>query len=134
MKTASPAHMTKLRRLILEVLVQAGEPVKAYDILELVRQRGLRLTPSTVYRVLDFLENQNLIHRVNSLNAFVACAEGQAQCHNFIVVCSSCLKTTEVCDQELYQSIFRRLGDLGLALKGGRVEIQGLCPRCAMEA
>jgi Fur family zinc uptake transcriptional regulator len=126
--------MTRLRSLVLEILTGAKEPVKAYDLLEIVRQKGLRLTPSTVYRILDFLEGHGLIHRVNSLAAYVACAEGAAECHALIVVCAGCQKTTEIFDRELYRSIFQRLAELGLAWSGGSVEIQGLCPECADSA
>jgi Fur family zinc uptake transcriptional regulator len=132
MKKEGLAALTRLRSLVLDILVAAGEPIKAYDILEIVRQKGQRLTPSTIYRILEFLERHDLVHRVNSLSAYVACrAESETECYPFIVVCSNCQKTTEINDQELYKSIFRRLDDMGLGFSPGSVEIQGLCPQCA---
>jgi Fur family zinc uptake transcriptional regulator len=124
--------MTRLRRLVLQTLTQAGEPVKAYDLLEILRSQGERLTPSTIYRILDFLESQSLIHRVNSLAAYLACANGQTNAHQpLLVVCAGCQKTTEVHDPELRNSIARRLETLGLSLTATSVEIRGLCPQCA---
>jgi Fur family zinc uptake transcriptional regulator len=118
--------------LVLELLVQAKEPIKAYDLLEIIQRKGgPRLTPSTIYRILEYLENQGLIHRVNSLAAYVACDQGLADCHSFLVVCPLCFKTTEINDAKLYHSIFDRLSDLGLAESLGGAEIRGVCPQCA---
>ncbi|MDR1577199.1 MAG: transcriptional repressor [Deltaproteobacteria bacterium] len=125
--------MTKLRRLILDILLQAQEPVKAYDLLERAREKGHRLTASTIYRILDYLEASGLIHRVSSLNAFLACVEGRQAHHPLIVVCPQCQKTQEVNDEILSKSIFQRLNALGLNISTGSVEIRGLCPQCAPE-
>ncbi|MDR1607609.1 MAG: transcriptional repressor [Deltaproteobacteria bacterium] len=126
--------LTRLRRLILDILLGAQEPVKAYDILELARERGQRLTASSVYRVLEYLEAQGLIHRVNALNAYMACLEGPQKHNPLIVICSRCQKTQEIFDETLANSIFQRLSSLGLGLSAASVEIRGLCPQCAPEA
>ncbi|MDR1086242.1 MAG: transcriptional repressor [Deltaproteobacteria bacterium] len=133
-EAASPVTFTRLRRLVLEILVQAAGPVKAYDLLEKLRDRSQRLTPSTVYRILDYLENHGLIHRVDALNAYLACTGQPHSHHPLIVVCSGCQKTREINDQDLYQSIFRKLEALGLTLTSGSIEIKGVCDRCAQEA
>jgi Fur family zinc uptake transcriptional regulator len=130
--TTERPPLTRLRRLILEILVAAKEPVKAYDLLEITRQKGLRLTPSTVYRILDFLEERGLIHRVNSLASYLACAKGADQCPSFIVVCSNCQKTLEITDLDVYRSLGERLNDLGLEFSVGGVEIRGLCRQCSL--
>ncbi|MDR1395066.1 MAG: transcriptional repressor, partial [Deltaproteobacteria bacterium] len=102
--------LTRLRQLVLECLTEAAEPIKAYDLLEMLRRKGTRMTPSSAYRILDFLETSGLIHRVNALNAYLACNAGPSQAHQpLIVVCSGCQKTVELNDQKLCQSIFQRL-------------------------
>ncbi|MDR1871433.1 MAG: transcriptional repressor [Deltaproteobacteria bacterium] len=122
--------MTKLRSLILDVLVEAKEPVKAYDILEAARRKGFKITAATVYRILDYLESNALVHRVSSINAFMACLNSEIEHQPLIVVCQRCRKTTELNDSGLYLSIFERLNELGLSLTAGSVEIRGLCPSC----
>ena len=124
---------TRLRRLELRLLLEAEGPVKAYELLEAARDRGQRLTPATVYRVLDYLQAVGLVHKVNSINAYVACNErdGGSDHHPLILVCPDCRKTTEINDRRLFEAIFARLGALGHAVEGGSVEVHGLCPLCA---
>ncbi|MDR2459417.1 MAG: transcriptional repressor [Deltaproteobacteria bacterium] len=125
-------QLTQLRRLILETLAKAPGPMKAYDIIETLHQSGQRLTPSTVYRILDFFLQGGLVHRVNTLNAFVACTCAPEQEHSpLILVCPECQSTMEIDDDDLHDSIFSRLGALGYSVKGSSIEIQGVCPKCS---
>ncbi|MDR2368194.1 MAG: transcriptional repressor [Deltaproteobacteria bacterium] len=127
-------QLTSLRRLLMGILLNAGKPVKAYDLIEEAGRSGRRLTPATVYRVLGFLMDQGLVHRVNALNAFVACAEshGRLSRHQpLLLVCPSCRKTTEINDPDLSVMVFGKLSDLGHSLKGGSIEVHGQCQVCA---
>ncbi|MDR1314140.1 MAG: transcriptional repressor [Deltaproteobacteria bacterium] len=131
---AQGSQLTQLRRLVLETLITATGPVKAYDLIDTLRERGHRLTPATVYRILEFFLQNGLVHRVNALNAFVACQDSHLAAHNpLIVVCPGCQTTTEINDEGLYTSIFNRLGALGFELKDGTVEVRGVCRKCAKE-
>ena len=127
-------RLTPLRRMVLDYLQQAQEPVKAYDILDALRGKSSKaLTPASVYRTLEFLLNQGLVHKVGSLNAFVACAE---TCHKkhapvFMLVCPGCRKSREVNNPALYQTIFSTMQQQGFQLQGDTVELTGICPRCA---
>ena len=68
-------RLTPIRRQVLEIIWSSHEPSRAYDILaELSRRSGRQITPPTVYRTLDFLQKARLIHRIESQNAFVGCA------------------------------------------------------------
>ncbi|MDR2349709.1 MAG: transcriptional repressor [Deltaproteobacteria bacterium] len=131
--SAQGTQLTSLRRLVLETLIKARGPVKAYDLLEVLRELGHRLTPSTVYRILDFFLRGGLVHKVNALNAYVACrCEPQAHRHGpVILVCPDCRTTTEINDRHLNESIFERLGVLGFKIKTVSVEVRGVCPKCA---
>ncbi|MDR2351670.1 MAG: transcriptional repressor [Deltaproteobacteria bacterium] len=123
---------TKLRRLILETLILSSGPLKAYDLIESLREKGFRLSPSTVYRILEFFIQNGLVHRVDTLNAFVACSDAPSHRHNpLFLVCPDCQETNEINDESLYTTIFNRLGALGFPVEGGSVEVRGLCNKCA---
>ncbi|MDR1451217.1 MAG: transcriptional repressor [Helicobacteraceae bacterium] len=123
------AKLTGLRRKILEILIQANAPLKAYDVVELMRNEGRRVTPATTYRVLEFLLDQGLAHRINSLNAYAPCADPRSKHSLVMFVCSKCDAAKEINDEALIGAIRVRLDELGFALQGG-VEIQGACKRC----
>ncbi|MDR1360043.1 MAG: transcriptional repressor [Deltaproteobacteria bacterium] len=124
-------RLTRLRRRVLEILVERGEPVKAYDLLEDMRACGRPITAATAYRTLEFLLEQGFAHRVNALNAYVACTGEHAAERLFLLVCSVCRKTEEINDPEIYRSLLGRLTELGFPLAGGSVEVQGICPCCS---
>jgi len=83
-------RMTPLRRSVLALLVEAGEPVKAYDLLDQMRSADGAAKPPTVYRSLDFLMGVGLAHKVEALNAYIACAH----CHDTggaeLYICGNC--------------------------------------------
>lgn len=134
--SAQGTQLTQLRRLVLETLLTAPGPVKAYDLIETLRSKGHRLTPATVYRILEFFLQNGLVHRINALNAFVACTDSHSSSHTpLIVFCPGCQTTMEINDEGLYTSIFNRLGALGFEIKDGTgtVEVRGVCSKCAKD-
>lgn len=126
----SGARLTDLRRSIFEILLTAHKPVKAYDIIECMRDRGQRLTPASIYRTLEFLLEHGLAHRVNALNAYVPCTGPHEEQALLLFVCSECRETTEIDDSVLYDAVRSRLDGLGLSLRDGCIEIQGTCRNC----
>ncbi|MDR0665432.1 MAG: transcriptional repressor [Helicobacteraceae bacterium] len=124
------ARLTGLRRGILEVLINAKTPLKAYEIIDLMRDEGKRVTPATIYRVLEFLLEQGLAHRINALNAYASCVDPRSKHSLAMFVCSECGKTKEISDETLIDAIEERLSKLGFSLRGGCVEIQGACESC----
>ncbi|MDR1659210.1 MAG: transcriptional repressor [Desulfovibrio sp.] len=123
-------RLTGLRRAILEILTSADFPIKAYDIIEHMRDKGKRVTPATIYRTLAFLLQNGLVHRVNSLNAYVPCTAKHSNHVLLMFICSECQKTTEIDDQTLYNSMQARLKELGMSLQDSCIEIQGICKEC----
>ncbi len=92
---AAPAdqRLTAPRRRVLELLLQAGQPVKAYDLIASFAVEGPPAKPPTVYRALDFLEKQGFAHRIESLNSYVACrkeADGHAAAFLICDCCGAC--------------------------------------------
>ena len=126
-------RLTKLRRAILEILFASETPLKAYDLIELMRDKGERLTPTTVYRTLDFLLQYRLAHRINFLNAYVPCTGSHDEHALLLFVCSECQQAEELDEPALYESMRARLDELGMTLRGNSIEIQGACRKCANE-
>ena len=127
-------RLTLLRQRVLTVLEEAGEPVKAYAILEALRQPAVRpIPPAIVYRALDFLQQHGLAHKLETLNAFVACTRACAGPSTpvFLLVCDRCRQSREVRNPALYTTIDRALRGEGFALGGGTIEIRGRCAACA---
>jgi len=124
------ARLTRLRRAILELLLSADSPVKAYDLIEWMHDQGERLTPTTIYRILDFLLHHGLAHRVNSLNAYVPCTGKHDERALLMFVCSECQQTDELEDPVLYKAMRARLDELGMSLRDNCIEIQGTCRKC----
>lgn len=124
-------RLTKLRKMIFALLLQAEAPVKAYDLIDKMREMGKSITPTTIYRILDFLLSEKLIHKVNALNAYVSCSvEHQHEHSSLMVICSQCETTEEIDDTELTETINNKLNDLGVVLQDNCIEIQGVCKKC----
>ena len=86
-------RLTRVRRTVLEFLLNAGMPVKAYDILDALRLSAPKaLTPASIYRALDYLLQEGLVHKVGTLNAYVACAEACPESCNDVCT-DACAKT-----------------------------------------
>ena len=132
------ATLTKNQLHVLEKLEAASAPLSAYTLLDQLRERGFR-APLQVYRALDSLIKEGFVHRLESLNAFVACAHreseccGGGHCHGTVAfaICDSCGHVSEFHDDE----VDHRLGDWSKA-KGFKpakttIEIRGLCRDCA---
>jgi Fur family transcriptional regulator, zinc uptake regulator len=119
-----------VRRRVLELILQADQPTRAYALLaQLERERG-KLGPPTVYRALDFLLAHGLIHKVETSNAFVACADVEHTHESQFVICEDCGATEEIRDDEIVQTL-RRLGEgRGFAVERQVIEARGLCPAC----
>ena len=127
-------RLTRVRRMVLNFLLNAKMPVKAYDILDALRHEAPKaLTPASIYRSLDYLLQEGLVHRVGTLNAYVACAETCNQRHApvFMLVCPGFRKSREISDPGLYQTIFVTMQRQGFQLQGDTVELTGVCPGCA---
>ena len=125
------ARLTALRRQVLAMVWLNHQPRGAYAILEDLGHAGRRAAPLTVYRALDFLVGQGLVHRIESLNAFVGCnIPGQAHNCQFLV-CDSCGTATELSDPEV-QSVISASVARPRALKLVRpmIELHGVCQTC----
>ena len=121
----SPGRLPKVRPTV------EGTPRGAYDLLERLAADGHRPSPPTVYRALDFLLRQGLVHRVSSRNAFVGCNHPGDDHMAQLFICDRCDVAFEQADGSLNRRIRRNAMDLQFKIRTQTVEIAGLCPRCA---
>jgi len=125
------AQFTPLRRRVLEIVWRQHEPIGAYEILaELAKDRE-KAAPPSVYRALDFLRDVGLVHRLDSLNAFLGCDHPQTDHSEQFLVCGRCHRVAEIADSVLTRSILGRMRALGFQPGQSRVEIKAICSRCA---
>lgn len=136
------AQLTELRRQVLRLVLEAEQPIGAYALLDRLKASRAGAAPPTVYRALDFLREQGLIHRVERLNAFVGCVEAaqhpeDCDCdaehdhpHQFLI-CNRCGATAEISDPAVSLALRRAAERAGFAMARTTVEMEGLCQRCA---
>jgi Fur family zinc uptake transcriptional regulator len=134
LSAARGLRLTESRARVLEIVAESHKPVGAYDILQrLAVERG-RAAPPTVYRALEFLVEQGLVHRIDSLNAFVACFDPERSHDAGFLICEKCRTVEEVADPSLGQAVKSAVAASGFVPRRSVVEISGLCAACASAA
>ncbi len=124
------ARLTENRRRVLELVWQSHAPVGAYEILERLRKDGTQAAPPTVYRALEFLMEQGLVHRIETRNAFVGCPQPEQRHVAQYLLCEGCGDAVEIEIGGLARKISSRAAELGFAVAAQTVEARGLCSRC----
>lgn len=124
------ARLTDLRRRVLELVWTSHEPVGAYDILSRLGGDGRKAAPPTVYRALDFLLEQGLVHRIESLNAFVGCASPKAPHSGQFLLCTGCGTATEIADPGIQTALGAAAKRIGFRPGHVTIEVKGLCRHC----
>lgn len=127
---AQGARLTPVRRRVLELVWNGHTPRGAYDILNDLATDGRRPAPLTVYRALDFLVEQGLVHRLESLNAFIGCPHPGGGHASQFLVCERCNTATEINDPAVTDAISRSAEAMGFQVHQPMVEVTGLCPKC----
>lgn len=124
-----PPGLTKNESLVWETLSEAGGPLKAYEILDRLKEKGVR-APMTVYRALEGLEQKGFIHKLEGINAFVPCKhEGPHEVQVFLV-CENCASATEVELDIIEGNLRPLLRRSAFKMKTARLEARGLCNSC----
>ena len=122
-------RMTKIRRKVLSLLIESPEPAKAYDLIGQLDGEGAA-KPPTVYRALDFLQELGLAHKIESLNAYVACGHASHKHSAIFLICETCGGAEELHSVTTSQALRAETEAAGFQLRRAVIEARGLCRAC----
>ncbi|MFA5489868.1 MAG: Fur family transcriptional regulator [Candidimonas sp.] len=126
-------RLTPIRQKVLEILLRESRSLKAYELLDQIRSVHPGAAPPTVYRALDFLVEQGLIHRLDAINAWTACMDAAGEPHDMLVVCTECGKVAELSAPGLSAQLAEKVSEAGYVLSGHETELRALCPSCVAD-
>ena len=127
---ARTQRLTPTRRHVLEALLASHKPLGAYEIMERLAD-GSRPAPITVYRALDFLRDNGLVHRIESRNAFVACVRNHPGSDPVIfLICERCGAVGEAAGGAAAEALKASCRAADFAPKSPVIEIAGVCSHC----
>lgn len=125
--------LTDLRKDVLSILYTQDKPMGAYDILDELKKKRPNAEPPTVYRVLEFLVEVKLVHRIESQNAFVCCShlnEAQTQHQAILLSCKECQGSFEFKDENVIHAIKKFADKNHLQVDSALLEVKGVCKSC----
>lgn len=125
--------LTELRKDILTILSIKNKPMGAYDILEKLKEKRTSAEPPTVYRVLNFLVENKLIHRIESQNTYVCCSqlnENQTEHQTILFFCRQCQTCYEFKNNDVFLSILQFSEKNHLKVDDSLIELSGICQKC----
>jgi Fur family zinc uptake transcriptional regulator len=129
--TQRGARLTDLRRRVLERVWASHVPVGAYDILAQLNADGGRIAPMAVYRALEFLMDNGLVHRLDSRNAYIGCVHpGETHRAQFLI-CETCGAVAELASRALADGVRRAALAKGFRVDSVMIEASGRCPNCS---
>lgn len=116
--------------LVYDALKRAGRPVTAYELIDAVRPAGIS-APPTVYRALNRLIADGLAHKLETLNAFVACTHTHStESVPVFEICDSCGDANEYADADIGKYLLHRAAAHGFSVDSVSIEMHGACRRC----
>jgi len=131
---ARGVRLTDIRRHVFELVWQSHNPVGAYDVLERLSAKSRKAQPPTVYRALEFLLAQGLIHRIESLNAYIGCTVPDIDHAGQFLICRDCGMAAELIDSRIDAAIGKGAQAVGFCIEHPTVELEGVCARCRKTA
>ncbi len=123
-------RFTPLRREVLTHVWASPRPIKAYAILDAFRMGSVSAYPPTVYRALDFLSANGMIHKLASINAYFGCAHPLAHLVCYVLLCEYCGNCEEHCSDVLNSTVMQMAQKKNFHLRGTTLEIVGFCQTC----
>ena len=128
---AEGLRLTPVRRKVLEILLQEHRALGAYAILDLLRSEGFGSQPPVAYRALDFLSEHGFVHKIERLNAFVACVHPGEQHSPAFMICNRCDAVAEAQAAPVKGALGDAAKAAGFQIERAVVEAEGVCPACA---
>lgn len=121
---------TPLRTRVLALLLESPKPTKAYDLLRKLRKSG-QDKPPTVYRTLDFLQEMGLVHRIESLQAFVPCRHWSHEHAAIFLLCENCENAFELDSEDVQHELHQAAKSVAFEMKKAVIEVLGRCSACS---
>ena len=124
-------RMTAHRALVYRLLLENKLAISAYELLEKLQQVEPKAKPPTVYRALDFLLTQGLVHKIESTSSFIACHHIVCEHHcSQLLICDECGTVTECDSHQALQLLTQKSTEAGFKLKHHIIETHGTCQNC----
>ena len=130
-------RFTVKRRLVLEALLNSDRSLSAYELADYCRvEQGSEMLPMSVYRILDFLAGERLVHRIKTTNKFIACShiscDHEHKAWQFLI-CQNCDKVEEVdLEKSIVSEITQAIHEVGFRMAGSQFELEGVCSDCSV--
>lgn len=125
------ARLTTTRKHVLQLIWQNHQPKGAYELIDLLaEQLGKPVQPPTIYRALEFLLDMGLIHRIESLNAYIGCPYPAMPHDAVFLICNQCGAVAECSTPSISNAISATAEQLNFVVESKSVEITGICPSC----
>jgi Fur family zinc uptake transcriptional regulator len=124
-------QLTPLRREVLDLILRAEAPLTAYQLLDQLKAVRKSAVPPTIYRALDFLSENRLIHRIERLNAFIPCVEADHDHADAqFLICGKCGAVAEIDDHGVSDALAKAAAAQGFTPSRAIVELDGICAAC----
>ncbi|WP_038369228.1 transcriptional repressor [Brackiella oedipodis] len=127
-------RLTPIRRQVLRIMLEQQRCMKAYEILDTMTETFSQAKPATVYRALEFLEEEDLIHRLDAMNGWTPCIHLAQQAHQhpagLLIVCTACGQVSEVQSPNLGLELQSIIKQHGYSRASEQIEIRALCQQC----
>lgn len=127
-------RLTKVRRRALELIWESHRPLGAYQLLAKLAEEGFNSAPPTVYRALDFLLNAGLIHKVESMNAYLGCAHADKDHKGYFLICDDCHNVMEFDYQDIHTALIAKAAQQEFEIRAKTIELTGLCSDCKSDS
>ncbi len=131
---AEGLQFTPVRRKALEILLQEHRALGAYEVLDRLRDAGFGSQPPVAYRALDFLVANGFAHKIERLNAFIACAHPGTSHSPVFMICRLCDSVAEASAGPTRGALGQAARDAGFQIERTVVEAEGICPACSEKA
>ena len=123
-------RFTDLRRQVFELIWAGHKPVKAYDLMADLAAKRSGVAPATIYRTLEFLQSQGLVHKLETLNAYLGCSHPDRKHEGHFLICEHCDEVHEVDQASIGRLITRVAGEQQFKVNRTTIELSGLCQAC----
>jgi len=119
-----------VRQRVLEILLESHQAIGAYQILERLRRDGFKPQPPIAYRSLEFLARHGFVHKIEKLNAFIACTDSGKSHNPAFLICRLCKHVAETHSEASEKTLGQAAESAGFAIERTVLEAEGICPNC----